>query len=174
LVTRTSQEGEQQRVSNSQLEFAVEQGVENLRVQDSTLAKLRDRAAGVLLAASLIISIIGGFGVTKKDVVFLPTWTAILLLAILVLIGALVMSVQWPVHGWSFGLHPKLILERINEDIDDGVLYRYLINELVEAMAANDKTIVIRGRLYRIAAALLIAEVVAFALALAFHLGGSK
>ena len=163
--------GEQQRVPNNQLKFAVEQGVENLRVQDSTLAKLRDRAAGILLAASLVISIAGGFGVTKKNSVFLPTWTAILLLAILVLIGALVVVVQWPVGGWSFGLHPALILKRIDEGDNEDALHRYLINELVQAMAANGKTIKIRGRLYRLAAVLLIAEVAIFAWALAFHIG---
>jgi hypothetical protein len=154
---------------NSQLEFAVNQGVENLKVQDSTLAKLRDRAAGVLLAASLVTSITGGLGVTKKDVVFLPAWTAVLLVAILVLIGVLVIGVPWPVHDWSFGLHPKLILERIDKGFDGDALHRYLIDELVQAMAANDKTIVIRGRLYRFAAILLIAEVTIFALALSFY-----
>src|SRR5215469_5719554 len=156
-------------VSDKRLEFAVEQGVEILKIQDTTLGNVRNRAAGTLAAASLVTSIAAGLAVKQNSTLSVPRWTVVTLLVILVIIGISTVGVQWSVKRWGFGLDPRLIVKRIDEGCDEDALSRYLIDELIEAMKRNDEAIKLRLKLYRLAATLLVAEVAVFAIGISFY-----
>lgn len=149
-------------MNDKRLELAVNAGLANLKQQDTTFGNLRNRSAGVLTTAALVTTFAGGLGLIEKSRI--PRWAALALLVVLVLIGVLVVAVQWPARVWSFGLDPGLILERVDSGYDEDGLHRYLARELKTAMSSNDKIIHKRGILYRIAAGLLMVEVVILAI----------
>lgn len=151
-------------MSDKRLELAVEQGVDILKIQDTTLGNVRNRAAGTLAAASLVTSIAAGLAVKQNSTLSVPKWTVLSLLGILVVIGISTVGVQWSVKRWGFGLDPRLILKRVDEGDDEDALSRYLIGQLIEAMKRNDGAINFRLKLYRLAATLLVAEVAVFAI----------
>lgn len=144
------------------LEMACDAGVSALKQQDATLGNVRNRATGILGVAALVTTFGGGIGLINTDPksgpVF-PSWAAISLLMVLLSIGILVMSVQWPVQRWSHGLHPILLLEKIDRGDELDLLRRDLVVELGNAMKSNRAVIVRCTRLYRLAAALLLVEV---------------
>jgi hypothetical protein len=145
-------------VNDKRLELAVNAGLANLKQQDATLRNLRNRAAGILTTAALVTAFAGSLGLVGKEQ--FPRWAALLLLVVLVLIGMLAIAVQWPTHGWAFGLDPQLILGRIDQGDDEDKLHRYLAGELKTAMSCNSQIIHRCGILYRIAAGLLVIEMV--------------
>lgn len=157
-------------MNDKRLETAVDAGVAILKQQDATLRSLRNRAIGILTTAALVTAFAGSLGLIGKEQ--FPRWAALLLLAVLVVLGALAIIIQWPIKRWAFGLDPRIILDRIGHGDDEDALYRYLAAELNTAIFENEHIIHSRGIAFRITGGLLIIEVIILAISLTFRLGG--
>jgi hypothetical protein len=147
------------------ISLAYDAGVSALKQQDATLANLRNRATGVFSTAALVAVIGGGLGLIHLDPAdgsVLPAWTAVVLLIILAIVGLLFVLIQWPVKNWSYGLHPRLILDRATESRDIERIKRELAIDLGEAMEENERRIRLGSRLLPAIGVLLVAEVVIF------------
>ena len=90
-------------------EIAFDAGVAALKRQGETLNSLRNRASAVLIVAALVISVGGGIGLIHSGAArgaALPRWAGFSLMAVVVVIGILVVAVQWLVKEWRHGLGP--------------------------------------------------------------------
>jgi hypothetical protein len=152
-------------VGDTAISLAFDAGVSALRQQDTTLSNLRNRATGLLSTAALVTAFGGGLGLVNADsadVAQFPAWAAVAVLIILLLIGILFVLLQWPVKNWSFGLHPRLILDKATESSDVEHIKRELAVDLGRAMEKNAGRIRLRSRFLQAAGVLLVAEVVIF------------
>lgn len=155
-------------MADKRLEIASDAGVATLKRQGETLNSLRNRASAVLSVAALVISVGGGIGLVKAGAssgTAVPRWAGFSLLAVVVIIGILVVVVQWPVRKWAYGLSPGPVFELAKER-DEDELRRALILLMVDAAKENEVVLSRRSKYYQIATALLVAEVFIFMLAI--------
>jgi hypothetical protein len=155
-------------VADKRLEIACDAGVATLKRQGETLNSLRNRASAVLSVAALVISVGGGIGLIKADASHgaLPRWAGFSLIGVVVVIGILVVTVQWPVRKWAYGLGPGPVFELLEEERDEDALRLKLILLMANAVKKNEGVLNKRSLCYQIATALLVAEVLIFMLAI--------
>lgn len=152
-------------VGDTAISLAYEAGVSALRQQDTTLSNLRNRVTALLATAALVTSFGGGLGLgnaNSADGPAFPVWAAVSLLIILFVIGVLFVLLQWPLRKWSYGLQPRLILDKATESRDIERIKRELAVDLGQAMEENADRIRLRFRFVQAAGVLLVAEVVIF------------
>ncbi|MCA1709717.1 MAG: hypothetical protein LC808_43155, partial [Actinobacteria bacterium] len=150
-------------------ELAYDAGIAALSQQDGTLGNLRNRASGLLSAAVIVTSVSAGLGLTTTDPAKGPRLShgaAVALLSILLAIGALMMSILWPVKHWGFGPDVRVILSEMDEGQDIDRIRRYIAGEMVLARGRNDKTLRRLQRTYQCSAVLLVVEVLVLVVAL--------
>jgi hypothetical protein len=155
-------------VVDKRLEIATDAGVATLKRQGDTLNSLRNRASAVLSVAALVISVGGGIGLIRTGAshgAVLPRWAGFSLMAVVILIGILVVTVQWPVRRWAYGLGPGPVFE-LSKGKDEVGLLRDLILLMAEAVEKNERVLGKRIRYYQIATVLLVVEVIIFVLAI--------
>ena len=156
-------------VADEGLGIAFDAGVAALKQQNDILNSIRTRASGVLAAAALVTSFGGGLGFIRSDSLHgeaFPRWAGLLLAGVVVSIGILAMAVQWPIRSWAYGLHPRLVIEEVDNGKDEDALRRDLTLKMAEAMVENSTRLQRCSRLYQVAVGLLVVEVLVFALAL--------
>lgn len=152
---------------NEILTLAFDEARAALKEQDATLNGLRNRATGLLAAASVGTSFAASIGFLNADPgkgPAFPVWAGWSLLPLTVLIGAAVMAILWPTKDWSFGLTPQRILDAIDEDPD--AVRRTATMAMIRAAEGNQKVIQFRMRAYRGAVAVLLLETAVLVLAL--------
>lgn len=148
-------------MSDDVLKLAYEAAGSALREQDATLTSLRNRATGLLSAAAVVTSLatavgVGGGGPDRGST--LPVWAGWTLLALVCLIGTSAIFALWPAKNWNFGPDPAKLLASAGTDVDE--VRRTATKALVSAITTNDRSIAVRGKAYRVGAALLLAEMI--------------
>jgi hypothetical protein len=144
------------------LELAYDAAEEILKGQDATLGNTRTRASNLLTVAALLTSFSAGLGLIVTDPAkgaVLSALAAWLLLGVLVVMGALVLFVLWPVRVWHFGPDPKVILERCREGQTESDIREYITGEMIAGIDVNRQALVQRQRAFRCAVIVLLAEV---------------
>jgi hypothetical protein len=125
-------------VPNEVIKLAFEEARAALKEQDATLGNLRNRATGLLAAASVGTSFAASVGFVNTDPskgpVF-PQWAGWTLLPLTVLIGGAVMAILWPASRWSFGPTATMILGASDKDIDD--VHRIATMAMIKAADSN-------------------------------------
>jgi hypothetical protein len=153
-------------VGDTAISLAYDAGVSALRQQDTTLSNLRNRATGLFSTAALVTSFGGGLGLVNANLADggaeFPAWAALALLIILIVIGVLFVLLQWPLKKWSYGPHPRLILDKATESTDIQRIKRELAVDLGQTMEENARRIRLRSRFLQASGVLLVAEVVIF------------
>jgi hypothetical protein len=150
------------------LELAYEAAVKAVEQQDTTLGNLRDRAAGLLGAVTLVTTFSAGLGLFSDDPTkgtLLPTWSQWALVVLLVGTAGLSIAVMWPITV-AFGVDARLVLHRQKSTNDINAVRRYVVDELVKGKDRNQKAIEKNFRLYRLAVLALMAETAVLLLAL--------
>lgn len=152
---------------NEVVKLAFEEARAALKEQDATLGNLRNRATGLLAAASVGTSFAASVGFLNTDptkgVVF-PPWAGWTLLPLTLLIGVGVMVILWPAADWSYGPTAKVILDACDRDIDD--VRRVATQAMLLAAESNDRAIGTRVRAYQGTVVVLLLEIVVLVLAL--------
>jgi hypothetical protein len=148
-------------VANEVLELAYNAVTAALKEQDGTLSGLRNRATALLSAAAVGTSFAAAVGLLNLDpargAVF-PAWSGWTLLVLIVLIGASVMTILWPIPGWNFGPDPQALLSKEGESVDD--VRRAATRALALACKSNSKALRLRMTAYRVGVAVLLVEIV--------------
>lgn len=151
-------------VSDKRLELAYEAGQDLLKMQEDLLANTRTRANTLLTASALFVSFSVGVGLIntdpKKGAIF-PAWLAIVLLLLVVGVGVSVAIVLWPTKDWCFGPSASKIIKKIDEGKSEVDIRRYVTDAMIDGAAANLKMLERRQNAFRLAAFLLVVEVVA-------------
>jgi hypothetical protein len=154
-------------VTNEVVKLAFEEARAALKEQDMTLGNLRNRATGLLAAASVGTSFAASVGFLNTDpakgAVF-PQWAGWTLLPLTVLIGGGVMVVLWPARGWSYGPTAKVILEASDQGIED--VRRIATTAMIRAVELNDRVIHGRVRAYQGTVIVILVEILVLVCAL--------
>jgi hypothetical protein len=149
-------------MGNEVIKLAYEEARAALKEQDATLANVRNRAAGLLAAASVVTSLAAAVGLLNVDPdrgPTFPTWAGWALVGLMVLIGAGVMAVLWPSQAWDFGPSPEIILANAEGDDIDAV--RGTATEaMLLASKSNDRKLTWRVHAYQATVLVLLLEVV--------------
>jgi hypothetical protein len=149
-------------VANEVIKLAYEEARAALKEQDATLANVRNRAAGLLAAASVVTSLAAAVGLLNIDPdrgPTFPTWAGWALVGLMVLIGAGVMAVLWPSQAWNFGPSPDIILANAEGDDIDAVR-RTATKAMLLASESNNRKLAWRVRAYQATVLVLLVEVV--------------
>ena len=138
-----------------------------LEDQERAAAELRGRAGALVAAAALTTSFFGGQALARHEI-GAPAWVAI---ACFVLLGFAVLFVLWPRRDWAFSPAPaKLIatyLEPEDRDPTDfHLIQRDLALHIGHSTASNRPQLAMLTTAFRTAALLLVAEAVAWVVAL--------
>jgi hypothetical protein len=139
-------------VSDSRLELAYDAAVKLLSVQDATLGNLRNRATGLLSVVALATTFSTGIGIINRDPTkgpIFPDWAAFLLLVILVAIGILSMVILWPIRGWAYGVDPRVILQKREQEKSEDEIRQEITLEVISALTRNQGGIELRSVCYR-------------------------
>ena len=145
---------------NPVVRLAYDEARVGLNEQDDTLANVRNRATGLLAAATVGTSFSATAGLLNNDPTHgkvFPVWGAWLLLAVLLAIAAGVMIVLWPTNDWVFGPDPGKLLDSANLELDD-VLTR-ATQAMIVYRRRNAEILNRRFTAYRLAASALVIEV---------------
>lgn len=145
--------------------LAFEEAKRAIAQQDAALGNLRQRAAGLLTAATALATFAAGLGLfgtdPTKDTV-LAEWVSLALVALVVAIGGCMIFVLVPAHGWVFSNNAAAIVTGYIEaaptpaTIDD--IHRQLAIDMTGDYAENTTMLTHRYRAYQFAAALLLAQ----------------
>lgn len=162
-------------VSDKRLDLAYEAGQDILKVQDDLLANTRTRANTLLTASALFVSFSVGVGLIntdpKKGAIF-PAWLAIALLLLVVGVGVSVGIVLWPTKNWCFGADAEKIIKKIDEGKSEVDIRRYVTDAMINGADANIQMLERRQNAFRLAAFLLVVEVVVLVGGLVLQLKG--
>jgi hypothetical protein len=155
-------------VSDPRLELAYDAVIKLLSIQDGSLGNLRTRATGLLSVAALVTTFSTGLGLINLDPAkapIFPTWTALLLLAILVVIGVLSMIILWPIRHWRYGANPTIILQKSEQEKTEEEIRRDITLDLISGLEKNRGHLRIRFICYQWAVIFLLVEVVTLVIA---------
>ena len=147
-------------MSGDVIRLAYDEARAALKEQDATLSNVRNRANGLLAAATVGTSLAVAVGLLNTDPSrgeTLPMWAGWSLVGLVLAIGVGVMAVMWPSSAWSFGPDAEIILNHANADVD--AVRRAATMAMIEAGKSNDRLVKWRVRTYQATVLLLLAEV---------------
>ena len=147
-------------MADAVVELAYTEARAALREQEASLSNVRNRATGLLAAATVATSLSATSGLLNTDPdrgrVF-PGWAGWLLLLAVALIAAGVLAVLWPARAWSFGPSPGTLLMQAGKDVD--TVRRTAIRAMVASIDTNDRVLRRRLDAYRATAVVLMFEI---------------
>jgi hypothetical protein len=150
--------------ANPVLDLAYDAARAALHEQDTTLANVRNRAAGLLSTSTVATTVAAAVGLLNNDpargAVF-PAWAGWILLLGLIIVGIGVMAVLWPVAHWKYGPAPGKLLSVAEQDIDS--VRRSATEAMIKFIEANDKRLRGRMLIFQAAAAVFVTEIVVLA-----------
>jgi hypothetical protein len=139
----------------------------SLEDQERSVEELRSRAGALVAAAAITTSFFGGRTLAGRGVE-LAAWIAI---ACFVLVGFAVVLVLWPRRDWEFSLAPAdfiaTYLEPPGEPFQLHMIERDLALHMGRSATLNRRQLRLLTMIFRLGALLLVAEVLAWVLALA-------
>jgi hypothetical protein len=146
--------------------LAYEEARRSLEDQERAVSELRSRAGTLIAAAAITTSFFGSQALQRH--VHAMSWVAIVCF---VALGAAVLAILWPRRDWEFDLSPAQFIATYLEPTEEdplplALIHRDLALHMGGSAAANRAQL---GRLmivFRVGALLLVAEVVAWVIAL--------
>ena len=144
------------------LKLAYEAAKDILKNQDTTLGNVRTRASNLLTVAALLTSFSVTLGLINTDPdkgFILPLAASWSLLVVLLLMGALVLFVLWPVRVWHFGPDAQEIFSRARKGQKESDIRSYVVQELITGIAVNQTTLRRKQDAFRWSVIVLLAEV---------------
>jgi hypothetical protein len=163
--------------SDKRLELAYEAAQQKLSVQDATLGNVRTRANNLLAAAALFTSFAAGVGLIKTNPghsAMFSRYVAMALLVVVALLGLSALSVIWPAKGWVFVPSASKIMQMYDSGEDETSIRQFVIAAMIDGGNANSVKLKRKQDAFRVAAALLLAEIVLLLAVLIFNKGGSN
>ncbi len=94
---------------------------------------------------------------------------AVVLLLVVAALGGCVLFVAWPAKDWAYTPSARIILEWIDAGDDEATIRRFITGKMIEGADLNYKKLKDRQIAFRVAVALLVAEVVLLVGALAMY-----
>lgn len=148
-------------------ELAFQEARRGLEDQERAVVELRSRA-GILIASAAITTSFFGEHVFSAHRSRPATLVAI---GCFGLLGLVIVAMLWPGRDWEFSLAParfiSTYLERVGDDpVQTQLIHRDLALHMGESANLNRRHLRVLTTLFRIGAMLLIAEVMAWLLAL--------
>lgn len=137
-------------MSNEVIRLAYDEARAALKEQDATLSNVRNRATGLLAAATVGTSLAASVGLLNTDVAHeavLPAWAGWAIVGLVVSIGIGVMAVLWPSSAWSFGPDAAMLLSKA--DADGDAVRRVATKAMLKAITSNDRLLKWRVKVYR-------------------------
>jgi hypothetical protein len=147
--------------------LAYREAIRGLEDQERSVVELRARAGALVAAAAITTSFFGGQTLIRHDI-SAAAWVAI---GCFVLLGFAVLLVLWPHRDWEFSLAPDQFIATYLEPIDDEPLELPLIERdlalhMGHSAELNRRQLATLMTVFRIGAILLVAEVLAWVVAL--------
>jgi hypothetical protein len=138
-----------------------------LEDQERTVVELRARAGTLIAAAAITTSFFGGQTLLRHDI-GVSGWVAI---GCFVLLGFAVLLILWPRRDWEFSLAPSEFIATYLEPVDGAPLEIHLIQRdlalhMGRSAELNRRQLRILMIAFRLGALLLVAEVLAWVVAL--------
>ncbi|MGV0777721.1 hypothetical protein [Mycolicibacter kumamotonensis] len=158
-------------MADKRLELAYDAAQKALAMQDATLGNFRTRANNLLATAALFTTFSTAVGLINTDEdkgPVLPAWGAFLLLLVLLFLAFFVLRVLWPEENWPYGPSAKEILARCDAGDDEDAVRKYVTDKMIEGLASNRTKLESRQNSFKLAALLLVVEVVLLVALLAF------
>ena len=147
-------------MADAVVELAYTEARAALREQESALSNVRNRATGLLAAATVGTSLSATAGLLNTDPdrgrVF-PGWAGWILLLAVALIATGALAVLWPAKAWSFGPSPSRLLSLAGTDVD--AVRSAATTAMVASIATNDRVLKRRLDAYRVTAVVLMLEI---------------
>jgi hypothetical protein len=146
--------------SDSRLVLAYEAATAILARQSTTLGDTRSRANILLTTAALLTSISAGIGLLNTDPAkgpVTPVLIAWVLLGVMVILGALVLYVLWPVKIWHFGPSAMEIRDQQRQGAPEDDIRAHIVDKMLDGARSNDLELVKKQRAFRYAAVCLVA-----------------
>lgn len=143
--------------------LAYEEAKRALDDQERAVGELRSRSGALIASAAITTSFFGGQALTRHHLHALG-WIAV---GCFVLLGAAVVAILWPRSDWEFDLSPQDFIATYLEPADGDALplpmiRRDLALHMGASANANRQQLLMLTTIFRIAAILLVAEVVAW------------
>jgi hypothetical protein len=149
-------------------ELAYQEAQRALEDQERTVVELRSRAGTLIAAAAITTSFFGGQALAhhKLDA---AGWLAI---GCFVALGVAVLAILWPRRDWEFAIEPSRFIETYLEPeegdpLDVPLIQRDLALHMGASAQLNREQLRRLTTAFRVAAVLLLAEVVAWVVVLA-------
>lgn len=146
---------------DNRLQIAYNAAESTLRVQDTTLGNLRTRANTLLAAAALFTTFSTGIGLFHTDprtgLVLSPA-KAVLLIAVVAVLGLCVFFVEWPAKGWCFSPSAEKIME-LDRSSSEADIREYVVAAMITGINSNARKLKHKQRAFEFAASLLVVEV---------------
>lgn len=138
-----------------------------LEDQERSVVELRARAGALIAAAAITTSFFGGQTLVRHDI-SAAAWVAI---GCFVFLGFAVLLVLWPHRDWEFSLAPDQFIATYLEPVDEEPLALHLIERdlalhMGRSAELNRRQLGIPMTVFRVGAILLVAEVLAWVVAL--------
>lgn len=138
-----------------------------LEDQERAVVELRARAGALVAAAAITTSFFGGQTLVKHNI-SAAAWIAI---ACFVLLGFSVLLVLWPRRDWEFSLAPDQFIATYLEPVEGEPLALHLVERdlalhMGRSAEQNRRQLRMLMGIFRIGAALLVVEVLAWVIAL--------
>lgn len=149
-------------VPDERVGLAYDSEIRSLDMQASSLDELRSRAGTLFAVASLIATLLGGETLQAKGLHSAPVWAAIVSL-----IGSsfLTLLIVWPWRWWQFRIDGAAVLDLIKDtNISVDEIRRRIVRGT--KYGENDSRIRKLERLYQGAGFLVVAQLVAWLIAL--------
>ncbi len=161
--------------SDKRLELAYEAAQRKLSVQDATLGNVRTRANNLLAAAALFTSFAAGIGLINANSghgAIISRWAAVTLLVVVALLGLSALSVIWPAKGWAFVPSASKIMQMYHSGEDETAIRKFVIAAMIEGGNANSVKLKRKQDAFRVAAGLLLSEIILLLAVLILKKGG--
>lgn len=151
-------------------ELAYVEAKRALEDQDRSIVELRSRAGTLIAAATVTTSFFGGQALAHHRLDLLG-WIAV---GCFVALGIAVLAILWPQRDWMITLRPALFVETYLERDDSPpfdlpAIHRDLALHMGNSALLNSRRLARLATRFRVAAACLLAEVVAWVVVVAWY-----
>jgi hypothetical protein len=148
--------------SSQQLELAYDAGQKTLDAQTTSLGNVKTRANTLLSTAALFVSFSTGLGLISADQTkgpVLSTPKALALLGVVLVLGLCTLFVYWPVNPWHYTVSAEKLMQQ-SEEATKEELQEYVVRALTQGVEDNQFALDAKQVAFRLAAGLLILEIV--------------
>lgn len=147
--------------------LAYREAVRGLEEQERAVVELRTRSGALIAAAAITMSFFGGQVLVRQDI-GAAGWVAI---SYFVFLGFAVLATLWPRRDWEFSLAPDDFIAtylepEVGEPLELHLIERDLALHMSRSAELNRRQLRTLMTVFRVGALLLVAEVLAWVIAL--------